>query len=206
MAKKGSPKSPLQSATGGARRGARRSASGGIIPNPLAGIDWEALGAFLAGPPPEEVYYDEGGGYDSGGGGGGYAPPPAYDPNSDPSYLALLAQLGLEEQRIRNQATESVTRAKTDAAIAAPRIQEQGVETRRGINNNWEGRGLYRSGARLRDLAIQERGQTQRLADLERGTANRISGIGSELASGLAELAQKRTEAAFQASLRAAGG
>jgi hypothetical protein len=171
------------------------------------------LAAYLASlgqaPPPEEpTYYDDGGGYaaDDGGGYGGPAPLPSYDPNTDPSYLNLMSQLGLAESQSRVRAGEAITRAKLEGAIAAPRIGEQGVETRRGINNNWEGRGLFRSGARLRDLAIQQRGETQRLGDLERGTANRVAGINTELDDQISQLAQKRAEAAFQATMRAVGG
>lgn len=170
--------------------------------------------ASLNQPPPEPAPdYGPGpdyGGYVVDGGGGGTtiieapAPPapPPYDPNTDPAFQQLMAQLGLSENTARTQAAQKISDAQTEGTIASPRIQEQGAIQRRNISLGWEGRGLYRSGARLRDLAQQQSGETARLGDITRGTARQVSSINQTLQQQIDDLAAKRADANFQAKLR----
>lgn len=160
--------------------------------------------SFLNEPMYEEVYYDDGGYYD--GPSVVYMQPPApppYDPATDPAFQALMAQLGLKGELLKMDTAKRIGEIQREGEIAAPRIKEQGVEQRRAIDYGWEDRGLYRSGARLRDLALQQRGETQRLADLERNTANQVAGLNRRQALDLHDIASQQAEASFQAKLRA---
>lgn len=159
----------------------------------------DGRGGWTQTPPqPAPGPYDGG---DGGGGGGGVLPP--YDPATDPSYQQLLAQLGLSETRARAAAAQKIGNLQSDALLAGPRIQEAGIETRRGIDFGAENRGMFRSGARLRDLALQRRGETQRLGDLERGTARQVAGVNQSLEGQIQDIANQRAQADFQARLRA---
>ena len=130
---------------------------------------------------------------------------PPYDPAQDPAFQQLLAQLGIQETAARTQATRLTALAQEDAAIARPRITEQGIEARRGIDTGYEGRGLFRSGARLRSLAIQRRGEGERAGDLERTLSRRVAGVQGNLDTQLRDLAMRRATAQLQGSLAAAG-
>lgn len=147
---------------------------------------------------PDVVYLDQGG-------------PPAlpqfkpYDPGTDPAFQALLAQLGLKETGLRTAAQEQISRAQGEAAVQRPRIAEQGVEQRRGVNLGFEGRGLFRSGERLRQLALQQRGQLQRLGDVDRSLAGRVAGINENLDAQIRDLALQRATAELTARNTAAG-
>lgn len=164
--------------------------------------------ASLEAPPEPDYGTDPGYYTDSGGGGGDtiiyeQAPaPPPYDPNTDPAFQQLMAQLGLQENTERTHATQRIAQAQLEGAVAAPRVLEQAELQKRNINQGWEGRGLFRSGARLRDLAVQERGTTQRLGDIERGTARQVTGINQALAEKINQLAGQRLDATFQARMR----
>lgn len=134
-----------------------------------------------------------------------YAPSaPAYNPLSDPSYQTLLATLNMQEQQARAQYGQRSAMANTNAAVALPRIAEQGVEQRRGINFGAEARGMFRSGGRLRSLALQQRGEQERTADLQRQLANTLAGYQMDLDQQIMQIALKRADAAAQAAQAAA--
>jgi hypothetical protein len=174
-----------------------------------AGWDW----SFLTDPSnpylqaqQAPVYADDGGGgggYADGGGGGGAPAVPAYDPATDPAFQALLAQLNLKETMLRQQSQQKLDELGKQSRIAVPRIQEQGIEQRRGINYGHESRGLYRSGARLRDLSLQQRGETQKIGDVYDRLTSGAASIDRGLQSGILDLANQRAQANFEAKLRA---
>jgi hypothetical protein len=149
------------------------------------------------------VVYVDGGGYD-GGGGGGYPALPPYDPARDPAFQALLAQLNLNEGQARAAAEAQKAMISRQAANAVPRIQEAGIEQRRGINFNAEDRGMFRSGQRLRDLSLQQRSEQQRLADVYTNLADRNTNIDLSTQAKLNDIANQRVQAGFEAKLRAA--
>lgn len=148
---------------------------------------------------PEPVY--DSGYYSDGGGGyvGGYAAPPRYDPNTDPAFQALLAQLGHNEDLARQQVETQKAIAGRNAATQVPRIQEQGIEQRRNINFGAESRGMFRSGERLRNLSLQQRGESQRLADVYSGLADRNAALDLGLQSKINDIANQRVQANLEA-------
>lgn len=182
--------------------------TGGWSPGPQQQLDEfiNAINQQNAAADPGPTYddsggysYDDGGGYASGGG------LPPYDPATDPSYQALLAQLGLSETLARTTADQQKAQAGRQFATQIPRIQEAGIEQRRGIGFNAEARGMYRSGQRLRDLSLQQRGENERLTDNYTGLADRGASIDQGLQSKLNDLATQKVQAGFEAKLRASG-
>lgn len=195
------------------------------IPNSIAQYQGQRSGvlpgAYNPNPPPVDLgwlrqYLDDQaaqaqaaqdpGYYDTGSGGGGgvvAAAAPAYDPAADPSYQQLLAQLGLSESQARTTATQRIGEIGAEGAIAGPRIQEAGVQQRQGINNTWEGRGLFRGGARLHDLALQQRGESEKLADNTRSIADKTAAVNQDLQDKLDAISQQKAQAAFSATLKA---
>lgn len=172
----------------------------------------DQIDQFLASLAPQEPAPAPDPGYIDYGGGGGdtyitQAAPvmPPYDPATDPSYQALLAQYGLSESLNRNTADQQKAQAGRQAATTIPRIQEQGIEQRRNIGLNAESRGMWRSGQRLRDLSLQQRGESQRLSDVNTGLADRMAGIDTGLQAKLNDLATQRVQAGFEAKLRSSG-
>lgn len=150
------------------------------------------------------------GGYEMGyvdGGGGYYGVPaaPRYDPNTDPAFQALLAQLGHNEDLARQQVETQKAIAGRNAATQVPRIQEQGIEQRRAINFGAESRGMFRSGERLRNLSLQQRGESQRLADVYSGLSDRMAALDLGLQGKINDIANQRVSANLEASMRKAG-
>lgn len=139
----------------------------------------------------------------SGGGGGGGYSMPAYDPMSDPAYQTLLNALDVQEHTARTGATQTIQGIQQEAAIEAPRIAERGQEERRGINNQQEARGTFRSGERLRRVGLQQQAEQHRGADLQRNAAERTRQVNQKLSETISELARQRADAALQASMRA---
>lgn len=147
--------------------------------------------------PTDNTDYGDQGGYDS-------APARVpYDPYSDPSFQALIASYGLRADQARAAAAQRIGDLQTEGIIQAPRIQEAGIEQRRGISGNAEGRGLFQSGERLRNLSLQRRGEDQRLADLQRATARGVASTNQSLSQQLADIANQRAQSEFQARLAA---
>lgn len=151
-------------------------------------------------PPPEDPGFPD----DGSGSGSGFARP-RYDPNADPSFQNLLSQLGLKETLSRNQAAQKIESLNTQLGVLLPRIAESGVEQRRGINFGAEARGVFRSGERLRNLALQQRGEQQRVADAQSALARQVAGVNSDLDTTIQQIAQERAQAQLEASMRAAG-
>lgn len=149
-------------------------------------------------PPPAARSYDQGAGA-----GGTVVVAPPYDPATDPAYQQLLAQLGLKSTTLQTAAARRIGDIQTEGTIAVPRIQEQGIESRRGIDFSAENRGMFRSGGRLRNLAIQRRGEEQRIGDTARSVARQVAGVNTTLEGQLQDIATQKADAAFQARLRA---
>jgi hypothetical protein len=126
-----------------------------------------------------------------------------YDPYSDPSFMALMAQLDAQETGLRTQAGQRTQDVSTQLASLLPRIAERGIEQRRGVNGGAAARGVYRGGARLRDLAIQQRGEQQQVGDAQGAAAKSIAGIQQELDAAVQALALERAQRLFEATSRA---
>lgn len=120
-------------------------------------------------------------------------------PAADPTYLAYLRSLGLEESEAVGEAerrvsslTRGLTRRRAASQVAEGRAQESTSE-------DFEGRGLLRSGARL--VAQQRLGEDfmrGRLED-ELGTREGVADAYGGLARDVAGLRRRRAESELDA-------
>lgn len=125
---------------------------------------------------------------------------PAAAPNSlyrDPAFLAFLrsSDLGLET------AAQDVARKQAAyqqaLALAVPTMQDQGKQERQGIDNNFEARGVYRSGQREVQNAAQEVRQANAISGAQASTAENIGSLQSSLAERVAEQQRMAAEKGF---------
>lgn len=165
-----------------------------------------AVGASaVSGVPqfPEPATYS----YDPGPSGGyvvsGPAPAP-YDPYSDPAYLAFLA--ALDQQQSTYSADLLARQGEVDRQLneALPRIAQAGTESRRRISSGFESRGTFRSGERLRNIALQQQGEAQQVGDTQSAAARQKSALQSAYNQQIADLARQRAEKAFELGASAA--
>ncbi len=115
----------------------------------------------------------------SGGGGGGGG---VYDPSTDPVYAAYIANLDL------NLAQQQQNTERGRAQLLAQQDQglydtgQAGDLSRQNISGNYESRGLFNSGGRLRDISQQEAQQGTRESRIRQGTTTGISDLENALA------------------------
>lgn len=118
---------------------------------------------------------------------------------NDPTYLSYLRSSGYNEDSARMLAARQVDQLKRRVSMAIPGIQEAGIEQRRGIGNSFEARGVFASGERLRQQALQQRGETSQIAALQGGLADQVGDIEIGLRDQIGQLANQRGEYAAQA-------
>lgn len=175
--------------------GAPTTAPGEIIANP--NMDPWAPPPAPAEESYEDVYYDDGG-YGSGSGGGGGRARPPYNVNADPGYQAFLAAMGITEDSARRAATNRSAEIDEQLQSALPRIGEEGVEARRRIGEGYATRGVFRSGARLRDVALQQRAEGRAVTDATAAAARQKAQLNDTLQERIAQLARERSEKALE--------
>lgn len=126
--------------------------------------------------------------------------------DQDPTYLALRRAMGFDEGSTQANADLETTRAQTMLDLARPELAFQGAQQRRQINLGAEDRGMWGSGERLRDLAVQRRNQGAQLGQLEIQGANSIADIqrqmAQQIAAGRRSYADQTLSAAGDAYLR----
>lgn len=118
---------------------------------------------------------------------------------NDPTYLSYLRSSGYNEDSARMLAARQVDQLKRRVSMAIPGIQEAGIEQRRGIGNSFEARGVFASGERLRQQALQQRAETSQIAGLQGGLADQVGNIEIGLRDQIGQLANQRGERAAQA-------
>lgn len=140
--------------------------------------------------PVEEPVYEEPS-YGGGGGGGGY------NYASDPVYQAYIANLDLDlaqrqsdTERRRAQLLGQQDQALYDSA-------KSGEQSRENISGNYESRGLFNSGGRLRDISRQQADQGTREGRIRQGTATGISDLEYALAQAQAQGQLRRQQASL---------
>lgn len=94
--------------------------------------------------------------------------------------------MGFDEGSTSANADLDTTRAQTMLDLARPELAFQGEEERRQISLGAEDRGMWGSGERLRDLALQRRQQGVQLGQLEIQGANSIADIQRQMAQQIA--------------------
>lgn len=140
---------------------------------------------------------DDGSGSGSGSGSGGAVRPP-WDFNADPAYQSYLAALGVTDEQARRQGANRISEVDQQLNSSLPRIAERGIEQRRQIGEGYATRGVFRSGARLRDVALQQRAENYAVSDAASAAARQKAGITDAMQSQIAQLARDRAEKALE--------
>lgn len=104
----------------------------------------------------------------------------------DPTYQAMRRAMGFDEGTASADADLATARNDVMLDLARPEIAFQGEEARRQISGGFEDRGMWGSGARLRELAVQRRNQGAQLGQLEVQGANSLADIQRTMAQQIA--------------------
>lgn len=130
---------------------------------------------------------------DTGGGGGGGSA--AYDYTTDPVYAAYVAALDLDQTQRQQDTARRRDYLMADQTRLLDQTGQQGEQTRETISGAAESRGLFNSGARLRDLARQRSNQASREGQIREGTTRQSAELESQLAQYLAQQQLQRQRA-----------
>ena len=114
-----------------------------------------------------------------------------------PAWLAFRRSLGISDATDAATAQSQVDALNRRAGLARGDLLERGKDQRQGIADNFETRGLLRSGARLRDQAKQQGGEGAALADLELTLAEQQAGLMAQVAQRQAERQRSGAEQAL---------
>lgn len=104
----------------------------------------------------------------------------------DPTYQAMRRAMGFDEGQTTADATLDTTKQQVALDLARPELAFQGREARRQISSGFEDRGMWGSGERLRDLAVQRRNQGAQLGQLNLQGATSIADIQRQMAAQIA--------------------
>lgn len=121
--------------------------------------------------------------------------------DQDPTYQAYRRAMGFDEGSAKANADLATAQQQVALDLARPEIAFQGREARRDINTGFEDRGMWGSGARLRELAVQRRQQGAQLGQLEIQGATSIADLQAQMA---AQVAATRRQFADRTMGRAA--
>lgn len=130
-----------------------------------------------------------GGGYSAGGGGlsDGYSANATPALGQDPAYLAFLRALGIEKADLNQSAEDRIAVINREIARRLPDILQAGIYSREGIDNNFESRGVYRSGAHEVALGRERADEARQTSALQGAAADQVFLIRQELARRQAE-------------------
>lgn len=118
----------------------------------------------------------------------------AADLNKDAQYRAFLRQMAFDETQIQSGLDRARTSALNKIATQAPLYDQQRAQSGRAVNDSFESRGMFRSGARL-----DERAQRRDAIDLsqrqfEQSQRTSIQDAEYSAANDLARLRRQRME------------
>lgn len=113
----------------------------------------------------------------------------------DPSMLAFMRASGLSNEIAAADVARDTSATQRALGIATDDLGIRGEQERRGISNNQEDRGVFRSGQTLTRTAEQEGAQARQLGAMQDAAANRVSGLQSGLLAKIAANQQSAAEA-----------
>lgn len=114
-----------------------------------------------------------------------------------PAWLAFRRSLGIDDATDAVTAQAQVDALNRRAGLTRGDVLESGKQAREGIAGGFEARGLYRSGARLRDQSRQQADEGRALADIELTLAENVGGLVGGLAQRQAERQRKAADTAL---------
>jgi hypothetical protein len=121
------------------------------------------------------------------------------DPNQNPSYLAFLRSMGMNESQVKAQVARQQGALQAQLEAQRPvwaQTLTQGLE---GVMNNAAGRGTVRSSNRLMNQALTTQGVNRQQAAYEGNIANQQQSLSDQLQSTLLNLQRQKAEQAAQA-------
>lgn len=126
---------------------------------------------------------------------GGYGDQPLPEGTAaDPTYLAFLRGMGMDQQTAWSTAIKHVAALKAQYQTAVTRDPEQLHDELRTSNANYSGGGNWWAGQRLTDDAEVRTHDQERLADLHSGLATGIAGEQDTLRGTLEQLARQNVD------------
>ncbi len=126
------------------------------------------------------------------------------NPYLDPTYLAYLRELGANEADARAEAGSVITRLRGRITDMQPIYADRMRLGLEGISENFEGRGLLRSGRRLTEQNQFQTDLTREKAAAEQSINDQIGATSADLARTVARGRRARAEAELDARDRVA--
>jgi hypothetical protein len=112
----------------------------------------------------------------------------------DPTYLAYLRAIGMEQTEAIDSAESKRGAIEDRLALYKPELKYQGQVERRNVSGGFENRGIFQSSDHERALAEQRHGEQFKIGQLEQSGAEELTGIQTNLAMQLARLERDRAE------------
>lgn len=112
----------------------------------------------------------------------------------DPTYLAYLRAMGLEEDVARQNAARQTGQIQRQVQSVTPEIARLGLISRGRIGDSFEARGVYRSGQRKVRQAENAAGEGYRVGQLYGQATDRIGNVQGTLQQSIADLARQRAD------------
>lgn len=127
-------------------------------------------------------------------------------PAQDPQYLAFLRASGFDDEQARAEIAARQAEIQAQKVLKRNAFAQQLMSARGQVQDEFQDRGMYGSGARLQadTRAIAETGQRQ--AEYEQGLGRESAGLDRDLVSTLARSARERAEEGLLARDRVAIG
>lgn len=119
---------------------------------------------------------------------------PAKNVYENPAFLAFLRTSGLEMDTAAADVARQESALQQALASSVADLQTQGAQARRGIDQNFESRGVFRSGARGERLGEQEALTNTAIASRQAGTADQVAALRGSLANKVAEQGRRAGE------------
>lgn len=129
---------------------------------------------------------------------------PAGGPLQDPAYLAFLRASGFDDEHLKKETMAQQAEIEAKKTLRRQGFAQQLMASRGEVQDSFQDRGLYSSGARMQTdtRAIANVGQQQ--AEYEQGLNQQGAGLSRDLEYGLAKSAGQRGDEALTAADRVA--
>lgn len=128
----------------------------------------------------------------SSGGGSSSSGSGAYNFASDPTYQAYVQSLDLQQAQAQAETQQRRSYLEANRDWNLGESQRQGAIQQQDIGNQYEGRGLYLSGANQRDQGRAQANQLSREGRITSDTGQQIGDLETTLAQALAQIQLKK--------------
>lgn len=126
-------------------------------------------------------------------------PPPL---ETDPAFAAFQRAVGFQRSSAERSTNDQVDTINRTTSTRLADIADEGGRARRGIEDNMDVRGLYRSGETERRLGEQRADEGRQVSALQSGSANQIAALRAALGQQMAGFDTQLAERSLEASER----